>query len=160
MLPTRKLVTAMPDAPTPSVTDGIPLQDIPDGGMLRVSLGDESLLLIRRDREVFAIAAQCSHYHGPLAEGLLVGDILRCPLHHACFNIRSGEPLRAPALDPISCWRVECRGDRIFVGDKLPAPRRKLTAASATPRSVLIVGGGAAVLPPPSFCAVRVTRAP
>ncbi len=139
-----KRVGAMPDSPTPSVTDGISLEAIPDGGMLPVSLGEEQLLLIRRDREVFAIAAQCSHYHGPLAEGLLAGNTLRCPLHHACFNIRSGEPLRAPALDPISCWRVECRGDRVFVGDKLPAPRRTLAAAARAPRSVLIVGAGAA----------------
>lgn len=134
----------MPDSPTPNVTDGIPLADIPAGGMLRVTLGDEQLLLIRRAREVFAIAAQCSHYHGPLAEGLLVGDTLRCPLHHACFDIRSGEPLRAPALDPISCWRVECRGDRVFIGDKLPAPRRRLAAAARAPQSVIILGAGAA----------------
>jgi apoptosis-inducing factor 3 len=134
----------MPDTSTPSSKDGIALDDIPDGGMLRVTLGDEQLLLVRRGREVFAIGAQCSHYHGPLAEGLLVGNTLRCPLHHACFDIRSGEPLRAPALDPVSCWRVERRGDRVFIGGKLEAPARRLAIASRAPRSVVIVGGGAA----------------
>jgi len=134
----------MPDNPTPSLTDGILLTDIPDEGMLRVSRGDEELLLIRRGQDVFAVGAHCSHYHGPLAEGLLAGNTLRCPLHHACFDIRTGEVLRAPALDPISCFRVEKRGDRIFVGEKLVAPSRKLAAASSLPRSVVIVGGGAA----------------
>jgi len=113
--------------------------------MLRAALGDESVLLVRRGQEVFAIAAECSHYHGPLAEGLLAGNTLRCPLHHACFDLRTGEALRAPALDPISCWRVERRGDRIFVGDKLTAPARRLSKAGV-PRSVLIVGGGAAAI--------------
>ena len=134
----------MPDNPTPNLTDGILLTDIPDDGMLRASLGDEELLLIRHGQEVFAVGAHCSHYHGPLAEGLLAGTTLRCPLHHACFDIRTGEALRAPALDPISCWRVERRADRIFLGDKLPAPSRKPAAASGLPRSVVIVGGGAA----------------
>ena len=134
----------MPDNPAPNLTDGILLTDIPDEGMLTVSRGDEELLLIRRGQEVFAVGAHCSHYHGPLAQGLLAGNTVRCPLHHACFDIRTGEALRAPALDPISCWRVERRGDRFFLGEKRAAPSRTLAAASGLPRAVVIVGGGAA----------------
>ena len=96
--------------------------------------------------EVFAVAAQCSHYHGPLAEGLVVGDTVRCPWHHACFSLRTGEALRAPALSPIDCWSVEQRDGKIFVtgkrSDVKPAPRGK--PAATPPGRIVIVGGGAA----------------
>ena len=86
----------------------------------------------------------CTHYHGPLAEGLLVGDEVRCPWHHACFSLRTGEALRAPALDPIQCWKIQREGDAVFV-------REKITPATATgsrqhPSSIVIVGGGGAGL--------------
>ncbi|HEY1301044.1 MAG TPA: FAD-dependent oxidoreductase, partial [Stellaceae bacterium] len=80
---------------------------------------------------------------GPLGEGLIVGDTVRCPWHHACFSLRSGEALAAPALSPVSCWRVERRDGRLFVREKTtPAPRRM--PAPARPERMLIVGGGAA----------------
>ena len=85
----------------------------------------EEVALVRRGDEFFAIAAHCTHYGGPLAEGLIVGDTVRCPLHHACFSLRNGEALRAPAFDPVSCWRVERVGDKIFVREKLPPPARQ-----------------------------------
>jgi len=72
---------------------------------------EESLLLIRRGDELFAIGAECTHYNAPLGEGLLVDETVRCPWHHACFSLRTGAVLRAPALDPVPCWRVEVMSD-------------------------------------------------
>src|SRR5206468_12476642 len=92
--------------------------------------------------------APCTHYGGPLAEGLIVGDTVRCPWHHACFSLRSGEALRAPALNPVACWRVERRGDRIVVGDKLErdplSPTFPGVRALPEVSKVVIVGCGAA----------------
>ncbi len=114
----------------------------------------DDVILVRRGGEFFAVGAVCTHYHGPLSDGLVVGDTLRCPWHHACFSLRTGEALRAPALDPISCWRVERVGDKAFVREKLAQPVAKTAVVSpnsssnarALPTSVVIVGGGGAGL--------------
>ena len=134
----------------PDLAKGVPLGQLPDGGMVEGQVGGEDVALARRGEEFFAVGAYCSHYHGPLAKGLMRGDELRCPLHHACFSLRTGEALRAPAFDAIPCWRVERIGENVFVREKLPAPIRKPAPAAATsqkpPVSVVIVGGGAAGL--------------
>jgi len=128
----------------PDFRKGLPFRDLPDGTPVAGRVEDDDLILVRQGEDLFAIGAHCTHYHGPLAEGLVVGDTLRCPWHHACFSLRSGEPLRAPALDPVACWRVERVGDTVFVREKIGDPPRRRPAVS--PASVLIVGGGAAGL--------------
>src|SRR5882672_1003462 len=104
---------------------GVSVDQLPDGGMLQGKVGAEDVVLTRRKDKFFAVGAHCTHYGGELAKGLVVGDELRCPLHHACFSLRTGEALRAPALDPIPCWRVERIGGNVLVREKLPAPIRK-----------------------------------
>jgi len=131
-------------------TKGFPLDDLRDGGIIQGKVGDEDIILARHADEFFAVGAGCTHYHGPLAEGLLVGDELHCPLHHACFSLRTGMATCAPAFDAIPCWRVEREGDRIFVREKLPAlaqyPEANTKKAPHSPSSIVIVGGGAAGL--------------
>jgi apoptosis-inducing factor 3 len=131
-------------------TDGVTVAALPDGGMIQGNLGQDEIILARRGSEFFAVGASCTHYGGPLAKGIIVGHELRCPLHHACFSLRTGEALRAPALDSIPCWRVERIGDRVFVREKLVIPKESHTcmavAAGQSPSRVVIVGGGAAAL--------------
>ena len=138
------------DTPKPDLRKGFSLHQIPDGGMVAGRAGTEDLILVRQGTELFAVGAHCTHYHGPLADGLVVGDTVRCPWHHACFSLRTGEALRAPALDPIACWRVERVGDTAFVREKLaerrPQSARRDTQAQTALTSVLIVGGGGAGL--------------
>jgi apoptosis-inducing factor 3 len=130
----------------PDLTQGLPLAQLGDGAMLLGHVGEEAVLLARHGQEVFAISATCTHYGAPLAEGLLVEDTVRCPWHHACFSLRTGEALRPPALNPVSCWRVERQGDRIIVQEKAGAVASKsaLPPAASLPGTIVILGGGAA----------------
>ena len=101
----------------PDLTQGVALAEFPNGKLVG-HVGDKEVLLVHSGTEIFAIAAQCSHYHGPLKEGLVVGDSIRCPWHHACFDLRSGEAVRAPAISALDCWQVEQRNGQVFVHEK------------------------------------------
>ncbi|MBV6415493.1 MAG: 3-phenylpropionate/cinnamic acid dioxygenase ferredoxin--NAD(+) reductase component [Steroidobacteraceae bacterium] len=129
----------------PDLTHGVTLADFGGRKMLRGHVGDQAVLLARVGDEVLAVGATCTHYSGPLDQGLVEGDTVRCPLHHACFSLRTGEALAAPAFDPIACWKVERQGDRLFVRTAAAPTSRPIEAASSdTPGSIVIVGGGAA----------------
>ncbi|HLN47863.1 MAG TPA: FAD-dependent oxidoreductase [Steroidobacteraceae bacterium] len=129
----------------PDLTQGIALGELADGGKLLGHAGDEQVLLVRRGTELFAVGAQCTHYHGPLVDGLVVDDTVRCPWHHACFSLRTGEALRAPALSPIECWSVEQRDGKIFVREKRErmATMARMKASEKAPNKIVIIGGGA-----------------
>ena len=128
----------------PDLSKGVALTSFPENGMLTGQVGEDEVLLVRRGAEVFAIAPHCTHYHGPLADGLAGDGTIRCPWHHACFDLSTGEALHAPAFDPLACWKVEQRDGMVFVGEKLPAPKPKPPRTSKTPAKIVIVGGGAA----------------
>jgi apoptosis-inducing factor 3 len=129
----------------PDLTKGVPTADLAGDRMILGRVADEAILLARSGGALFAIGAECTHYHGPLAEGVLVADTVRCPWHHACFNLRTGEALRAPALNPVARWRVEEQDGRIYVREKIePAAQPARAAAQAGPESIVIIGGGAA----------------
>ena len=126
----------------PDLAQGIPASDLAEGAFLTGHVGGEEVLLVRHGGKVSAIAAHCTHYHGPLAEGLVVGDTIRCPWHHACFSLASGEALAAPALSPLDCWNVEERAGKIVVAGKKEQPAPKKTGAAS--ERIVVVGGGAA----------------
>lgn len=133
--------------PGPDFAAGVPLASIPRGGVLAGRVGDDAVLLARLDDGVHAVGAHCTHYGGPLAEGIVVGDGIRCPWHHACFSLRTGRARSAPAFAPLATWRTEIAGDTVFVraaaiAPAAVAPRRP--RAGAAPRRIVIVGGGAA----------------
>jgi nitrite reductase/ring-hydroxylating ferredoxin subunit len=126
----------------PDFAQGVALADVAESGMMLGHVAGDAVLLARRGHELFAIGAECTHYHGPLAEGFLVEDTVRCPWHHACFSLRTGQALRAPALNPVPCWRVELRNGTVYVREKVAS-----TAGGApqwAPAAIVIVGGGAA----------------
>jgi NADPH-dependent 2,4-dienoyl-CoA reductase/sulfur reductase-like enzyme/nitrite reductase/ring-hydroxylating ferredoxin subunit len=136
--------TSRTPPPGPDLTAGIAATELAEGRTILGHVGDEPVLLLRAAGEARAVGATCTHYGAPLADGLVVGDTIRCPWHHACFSLRSGAALRPPALFPIACWRVEEENGRLVVRERLePEPRPTLKGPDL-PASVVIVGGGAA----------------
>ena len=127
----------------PDFTKGIALASLAENGMLAGHAGEDDVLLVRRGDDVFALSPHCTHYHGPLADGLVVGTTLRCPWHHACFNLVSGEAVHAPAFDPLECWKVENQDGMIFVREKLLNLKPKSRATDKAGK-IVIAGGGAA----------------
>ena len=125
----------------PDLSAGIDEGALAPDATLLGHAGGEAVLLVRRGGDVLAVGATCTHYGGPLAEGAVVGDTVRCPWHHACFNLRTGTAERGPALNALPCFDVARAGGRIRVGarkaDAVPSP---VTA----PRAIVIVGAGAA----------------
>jgi NADPH-dependent 2,4-dienoyl-CoA reductase/sulfur reductase-like enzyme/nitrite reductase/ring-hydroxylating ferredoxin subunit len=133
----------------PDLAAGVDAASLEAGNTLLGHAGGEPVLLARIGDEYVAIAATCTHYGGPLAEGVIDGETVRCPWHHACFNLRTGEALRAPALSPVACWKTARRGDKVLVTGKVDraplAPTYPIdTDRAHVPRNVVIVGAGAA----------------
>jgi NADPH-dependent 2,4-dienoyl-CoA reductase/sulfur reductase-like enzyme/nitrite reductase/ring-hydroxylating ferredoxin subunit len=136
----------MPD-PSPAPPDlaaGVSAKSVADRAPVLGKVGDEEVILVRTGDRFFAVGAHCTHYRGALADGLVVGETVRCPLHHACFSLETGEALHAPSLDPVSCWRVEQRDGQVVVREKMQQPAPAKLRRTITPPSVLIMGGGAA----------------
>jgi NADPH-dependent 2,4-dienoyl-CoA reductase/sulfur reductase-like enzyme/nitrite reductase/ring-hydroxylating ferredoxin subunit len=127
----------------PDLSKGVSLGDF-SGATLLGHVGDQEVVLVRVGSDILAIDAHCSHYHGPLAEGLVVGETIRCPWHHACFDLRTGEASHAPAINPLSVWKVERDGEKIFVREKREQPKLRLKGPVDAPGRIVIIGGGAA----------------
>lgn len=128
----------------PDFSKGVAVADIAEGRLHTGHVAGEPALLIRREGELYAVAAACTHYGAPLSEGLLVDDTIRCPWHHACFSLRTGAVLRAPALSDLKSWQVEVRGDMAFVVGEAPRRPTPVLNGPGLPASIVIIGGGAA----------------
>ena len=100
----------------PDLKQGISIDELADGAMLGGHADGEAVLLVRRGGDIHAIGGTCTHYGGPLAEGLLVGDTVRCPWHHACFDLRTGEALRGSAC---SFERASSRASSVAFGSRM-----------------------------------------
>ena len=141
----------------PDLAAGIPLTAFGDDNLLQGHVGKKAVVLARVGNEVLAVGATCTHYSGPLAKGIVVGDTIRCPWHHACFSLRTGEALGAPAFDPLATWKVERRDGKVFVTQKVPAEEQKAAwdkrDTTNDPQKIVIVGGGAA-----GFAAAEILR--
>jgi apoptosis-inducing factor 3 len=126
----------------PDFEKGCEIKSVRDGEMLLGHAFSEPVLVARRRDELFATGATCTHYGGPLAKGLMVDCTVRCPWHHARFDLRTGEAIAAPALNDVACYKIEKRGDQFFVTGKID--KKLARKPKLSPASVVIVGAGAA----------------
>ncbi len=137
----------------PDLAAGVSIEELPVNGVLAGHVGDATVLLSHIDGELAAVNARCTHYGGPLAEGLVEGGTVRCPWHHACFDLRSGAAIAAPAFAPLQRYRVERIDGRIFVRETIEASAPAATLTGEVPGRIVVIGGGAA-----AFAAARRLR--
>ncbi len=128
----------------PDFASGVPAAEIGEGATLAGRTGEEPILVSRREGRFFAVSGACTHYGGPLAEGIVAHDHVRCPWHHACFDLRTGEATAAPAFAPLARWRVDVEGERLFVRARIEDEPAAPRAPRQQPARIIIVGGGAA----------------
>ncbi|HEX3367832.1 FAD-dependent oxidoreductase [Phenylobacterium sp.] len=123
---------------------GLRLDAAPQEGLVAGHVGDDPVLLWIKDGEHHAVGGACTHYGGHLADGLLDGDRIHCPLHHACFSLRTGEALAGPAFDSLVRWKVEIEDSVLFIREPLEAAQPIQARQDTAPDRIVIVGGGAA----------------
>jgi len=125
----------------PDLKAGTKFSELTENEPLLGHFEGEPAILVRQGNQVFATGAVCTHYSGPLADGLVVGETIRCPWHHARFDLRTGEAIAAPALNPVSCFTVQRHGDLVMITGKQTPDFR--VSCPLNPSSVVIVGAGA-----------------
>jgi apoptosis-inducing factor 3 len=123
--------------------EGIAVDDLEQGKPVIGHVDGKPVIVIRTPSGLKALGGRCTHYGGPLGEGLSDGERIHCPWHHAVFDLTTGEAVGAPALDPIPVYQPTERDGRVYATGPVERPAAKRTPTSM-PESVVIVGAGAA----------------
>ena len=109
-----------PPAPAPPTgfTDVAAAHDVPNGGLLGVTLPDGTAVCLYNQRgAIGAVAGVCTHAEFRIADGALLADgTIECAWHGARFDCRTGAVRRPPAVDPLPVYAVRVEGDRVLVG--------------------------------------------
>ncbi len=124
-------------------TEGLPLDTIAGGVPASGHLDGKPIVVVRTADGLRAVGGRCTHYGGPLGDGLCDGERLHCPWHHAAFDVTTGEAVAAPALDPIPVYAATRSDGRVYVTGPVELPPVRRTPPSS-PDSVVIAGAGAA----------------
>ena len=121
--------------------------ELVDGEMKQVSAEGQEILLARVNGNFYAVGAHCTHYGAPLVEGVLSGERIVCPWHHACFGITTGDVEEPPAFDSLTRYEVGIENDRVMVRVPQDVPDRRtpqLTKRDAKDQRLFVIAGGGA----------------
>lgn len=89
--------------------------ELPEGTTRAADVRGVRVVLVRRRGQVYALGESCAHLGGPLSEGAVEGDALRCPWHGSLFALEDGRVLEGPSTYPQTCFDVRTRGGQIEV---------------------------------------------
>lgn len=89
---------------------------IPDGQFIKLTHNGQRLILAHVAGRYHAVEDQCSHDDYPLSFGCLDGACIKCSLHGSRFSLETGDPLDAPADQPIRVFPVQVRDGQIWIG--------------------------------------------
>jgi 3-phenylpropionate/trans-cinnamate dioxygenase ferredoxin component len=93
----------------------ISIADLTEGQAVGLKLDGVDVLLCQVEGQFYAVHAQCSHARQSLLSGRLRGCEIKCPLHGAKFDVRSGACLAAPAQQPIATFPVTIEAGKVCV---------------------------------------------
>ena len=126
------------------LTQWVKVEAAPDGGILAGVVGEARVFVWRKGNRLKAYNADCPHLGGPLNEGVVAGLTIRCPWHHACFDLTTGEATAAPAFDALHEYVLTLDDDRFCVKSAHARTRRHPGRQEASRGTMAIIGAGAA----------------
>ncbi len=127
------------------------VNDLADGEMKEVAVGETKVLLTRIKGKFHAIGGICTHYGGHLAEGTLCGERVYCPWHQSAFNVINGDLEEVPGLDAVPHFEVRLEGENVIVqvpkgaSDRRTMPMAKPDSQKDKRVFVILGGGGAGI---------------
>ena len=89
--------------------------EVAPGAMKWVAVDRERVLVANVDGAFYALRDACGHRGAPLSRGTLVGHVVECPLHFACFDVRTGALLSGPAAADVPTYPVLVDGDTVYL---------------------------------------------
>ncbi len=91
------------------------IDDIDEEDVMRFDHGEDTFAIYRTEDGYFATAGLCTHEEVHLEDGLVIEDVIECPLHQGRFNVRTGEALSAPACVNLKTYPVKVDGRRVMM---------------------------------------------
>ena len=123
----------------------IDVADYKDGEMRKVQINSSSVLVVKHGARFFVTGCECTHYQGPLEKGLLRGNEVMCPWHHAVFDLPAGQRTEPPALNDLEHYRSVLKGSELTISlAPLNTIEPQGKSSPSDKRQFVIVGGGAA----------------
>ncbi len=91
------------------------VDELEPGSMMMVEVDGKPVLLANVDGEFYAISDLCTHEEYNLSEGSLDGEEVECPGHSAFFNVKTGDVIDGPAMDPVETYSVQVEDGAVFI---------------------------------------------
>jgi len=126
------------------LTQWTEIEEVPDSGILAGVVGEDQVFVWRNGNRLKAYSADCPHLGGPLNKGIVVGATIRCPWHHACFDLETQEATAAPAFDALLEYPVTIEDNRFSIKPARAQTFRCIGRHEVSLGTMAIVGGGAA----------------
>jgi nitrite reductase/ring-hydroxylating ferredoxin subunit len=91
------------------------IDEIEDEDVLQATIGEHLLAIYNTGGQFYASDDLCTHGHALLSEGLVIDNIIECPLHQGRFDIRNGDPKGAPVCEKLTTYQTKVEDDKVFV---------------------------------------------
>src|SRR5260370_16619456 len=85
--------------------------ELSPGAMKWVVIDRERVVIANVEGVFYALQDICGHRGAPLSKGKVAGHMIECPLHYACFDVRTGKLLSGPASADVVTYAGRAPGD-------------------------------------------------